>query len=341
MNCHKSTSLGHRNATEPLTKLRKEGATFRGAQGQVHMIRELDGKASKGPEMAYPDLKKLPETEIGATICTPGIMPPTEDRRAQVEAIGLHSREHPPEKPPHGTTTQVDHDCNPQKDNKGTVKCDDTPENCKEKHSPREESHATSLLRRTDYRGKEQGNSATPDILRKEHAGRITIRNDWWPTTQKWSEKQAWQRTVCQDREQHTATRMIQIGRTEQCLSDSSSLTSSLENCSDTAMSTSAFTDTITALSTNSNHADEPQPQLLLIAAKTQGFQGTGISTIDKLPMDRQGPVTHHHTGKETLLPNKGTIKAPEVAAPLKEQACSLVHDVLKCKAPVGFYGST
>jgi hypothetical protein len=46
--------------------------------------------------------------------------------------------------------------------------------------------------------------------------------------------------------------------------------------------------------------------------------------------MDRWGPVTHYHTRKETLLQNKGTIKAPEVAAPLKEQACSLTHDVLK-----------
>jgi hypothetical protein len=33
--------------------------------------------------------------------------------------------------------------------------------------------------------------------------------------------------------------------------------------------------------------------------------------------MDGWGPVTHHHTRKETLLPNKGTIKAPEVAAPV------------------------
>jgi hypothetical protein len=127
--------------------------------------------------------------------------------------------------------------------------------------------------------------------------------------------------------------RMAQIGRTEQCLSDSPSSTSSLGNCSDTATSTSAFTSTITALSANSNHLDKPQPQLLLIEAKTQGFQGTGIGTIDKLPMDRQGPVTHHHTRKEALLPDKGTIKAPEVAIPLKEQACSFIHDVLKSLA--------
>jgi hypothetical protein len=173
------------------------------------MLRGLDGKASKGPEMAYPDLKKPPETEIGAMICAPGITPPIEDGRAQVEAIGLHSREHPPEEPPCGKTTKVDYNCNPQKDNKGTVKCDDTPENCKEKHSSREESHMTSLLRRTVYSGKEQGNSATPNILRKEHVGRITIRNDQWPMIQKRSEKQAWQRTVCQDREQHMATRMV------------------------------------------------------------------------------------------------------------------------------------
>ena len=38
----------------------------------------------------------------------------------------------------------------------------------------------------------------------------------------------------------------------------------------------------------------------------------------------------HHHIRKETLLPNKGTIRAPEVAIPLKEQAHTLIHDVLK-----------
>jgi hypothetical protein len=101
----------------------------------------------------------------------------------------------------------------------------------------------------------------------------------------------------------------------------------------DTAMSTSAFTNTITALSTSNNHPDGPWPQPLLLEAKTQGFQDTGIGTIDKLPMDGQGPVTHHHMRKETLLPNKGTIKALEVAVPLKEQACSLIHDVLKSLA--------
>jgi hypothetical protein len=151
--------------------------------------------------------------------------------------------------------------------------------------------------------------------------------------TQKQSEKQAWQKTVCQDREQHATITMARIGRTEQCLSDSPSSTSSLENCSDTAISTSALANTITALSTNSNHLGEQQPQLLLIEAKIQGFQGTGINTIDKLTMDRWGPVTHHHTRKETLLPNKVTIKALEVAAPLKEQAHSLIHDALKSLA--------
>jgi hypothetical protein len=44
-------------------------------------------------------------------------------------------------------------------------------------------------------------------------------------------------------------------------------------------------------------------------------------------------PVTHHHTEKEILLPNKGTIKAPEVAMPLKEQACSLTYDISKSLA--------
>jgi hypothetical protein len=226
-------------------------------------------------------------------------MPPTGDRRAQIKAIGSHSKECLPEEPPHETTSQVDYNCSLQRDNKEAVRCSGTSENHKEKHSSREESHATSPLRRTDHRGKEQGDSATPDILKKEHVGRITIRNDQWPMTQKQSEKQAWQRTVCQNREQHMATRMVQIRRTEQHLSDSPSLTSSLENCSDTATSTSAFANTITALSMNSNHLDEPQPQLLSTEAKTQGFQGMGIGTINELPMDRWGLVTHHHTRKE------------------------------------------
>jgi hypothetical protein len=73
---------------------------------------ELDGKASKRPEMAYPDLKKPPETEIGTMICAPGITPFTEGKGAQREAIGSHSREHLPEESPHETTTQDDYNCN-------------------------------------------------------------------------------------------------------------------------------------------------------------------------------------------------------------------------------------
>ena len=99
-------------------------------------------------------------------------------------------------------------------------------------------------------------------------------------------------------------------------------------------MSTSALADTITALSTNSNHLDKPES--LQLEAKMQGFQSTGISAIDKLPMDGWGPVTHHHTRKETLLPNKGTIKAPEVTVPPKEQAHSPIYDVLKSLAGRG-----
>jgi hypothetical protein len=117
----------------------------------------------------------------------------TKDRRAQVEAIGLHSREHLSEEPPHETTTQVDYNGNCQRDNKKAVKCSSTLENHKEKHSPRMKSRATSLLRKTDYGEEGQDNSATPDIdiPRKGHTGRITIRDDWWPTTQKQLEKQA------------------------------------------------------------------------------------------------------------------------------------------------------
>jgi hypothetical protein len=46
-----------------------------------------------------------------------------------------------------------------------------------------------------------------------------------------------------------------------------------------------------------------------------------------------QGPVMHHHTKKETLLQDKVTIKALEVATSPKEQARSLIHDVLKLLA--------
>jgi hypothetical protein len=174
--CYRSTNLGLRNVTEPLIKLRKEGATFRRVQKQVHMLGELDSKASKKLEMVYPDLRKPPETEIGATICAPGVMSSTKDRRAQVEAIGLHSREQLSEEPPHKTTAQDDHNCNPQKDNKGMVRCDSALKKLKEKHSSRMESYATSLLRRTDYKG--QSNSVTPDVLREGHIGRITIRDN-------------------------------------------------------------------------------------------------------------------------------------------------------------------
>ena len=205
-NCCRLTNLGLRKITEPLTKLGKEEATFRGAQKQVHILGKLDGKALKRPEMAYPDLKKPLETETGAAICTPGMMPSTGDRRAQAEAIGSHSRKHLLEEPSYEMTTQVDYDCNLQGDNKEAVKCSSTSENHKEKHSPRTESCATSLLRRTDYRNKGQGDSATPDIPREGHMGRITIRDNWWPMTQKQLEKQAWQRTVCWDRKQHATT---------------------------------------------------------------------------------------------------------------------------------------
>jgi hypothetical protein len=106
------------------------------------------------------------------------MMPSTKDKGAQTEAIGSHFKEHTPERPSHETTTQVDYDCDPQKDKKGIVKCNDTPENHRGKHSPRMENHTTSPLRRFNYKEKEQGDSVTPDITRKEHMGRIAIRDD-------------------------------------------------------------------------------------------------------------------------------------------------------------------
>jgi hypothetical protein len=148
----------------------------------------------------------------------------------------------------------------------------------------------------TDYRNKEQSGSATPDIPRKGHMGKVTIRDDWWPITQEQLERQTWQRTICQDKEQHMITTMARTGRVKRCLSASPSSSTPLENHQGTAMSTSAFANTIAALFTNSNHLDKRESLQLLLEAKTQGFQGTGISTIDKLPMDGRGPATHHHT---------------------------------------------
>ena len=71
------------------------------------------------------------------------------------------------------------------------VKYNSTLENYEKKYSPRVESPTTSLLRRSDYKEKGQGNSVTSDILRKEHMGRIAIRDDWQPMTQKQLKKQA------------------------------------------------------------------------------------------------------------------------------------------------------
>jgi hypothetical protein len=51
-------------------------------QKQVHMLGELDSNALKGPEMAYPDSKKPPETETGATVCRLGMILFTEDKGA-------------------------------------------------------------------------------------------------------------------------------------------------------------------------------------------------------------------------------------------------------------------
>jgi hypothetical protein len=136
MNCHRSTNQGLRDVTEPLIKLRKEETTFRRTQKLVCASEQLDNITLEKPKMAYLDLKKPPETETGATVSTPDMMPFTEYEGAQTEAIGSHSREHPLEESPHKTTTQVDYDCNLQRDNKGAVKCNGTSENHKEKHYP-------------------------------------------------------------------------------------------------------------------------------------------------------------------------------------------------------------
>jgi hypothetical protein len=138
------------NVTEPLTKLRKGKMTFRRTQKLVCAPEQPDDITSEKPGMAYPNLKKPPEIGIGATICMPGSIPSMEDRRAQAEAIGSHSRKHLLEENPHEMTTQVDY--NPQKDNRGAVRCDSTSEKHGEKHSPSMENCAT---RGIDYRNEE------------------------------------------------------------------------------------------------------------------------------------------------------------------------------------------
>jgi hypothetical protein len=149
--CCSSLIQGLKNIIEPLTKLRKGKMTFRKTQKLVCAPEQPDNITSEKPGTAYPDLEKPPE--IGAAVCTSDITPTTEDRRAQVEAIGSHSRKHPLEENPHKMTTQVDY--NPQKDNRGAVRCDSMSEKYEEKHSPSMKSCDTSPLRRTDYRNKE------------------------------------------------------------------------------------------------------------------------------------------------------------------------------------------
>jgi hypothetical protein len=173
-----------RNVTEPLTKSRKEGTTFRRVEKQVHMSGELEG-----PEIAYSNLKKPPETEIVAMVCTPGMMPSTEDKRAQTELIGSHSEEHPPKGSPHKTTTQVNHDYNPQKDNKGTVKHDSTMEgyNLEAKHPSRIENHATSPFERSDHKEKRWDGTAISVTIRKKHTGKVANMLHHHPlTTEVW-----------------------------------------------------------------------------------------------------------------------------------------------------------
>jgi hypothetical protein len=111
--CCRIPTQGLRNVIEPLIKLKKEEVTFKETQKQVHISGELDGNTPRRPEVAYPDLKKPPETETGAMVCTPDMMLSTEDKRAQTGAIGSHSKEHLPEESLHEMTTQTKYDYNP------------------------------------------------------------------------------------------------------------------------------------------------------------------------------------------------------------------------------------
>jgi hypothetical protein len=137
-------------------------------------------------------------------ICTPGMMPSIEDKGAQIKAIGLHSKGHPPKGSLHKTTTQVDHNYNPQEDNEGTVKHDSTLEdyNLETEHPPRIESHTTSPVGRSDHKEKRQDGTAISATMKKRHMGKVAnmphhhpltcrslemtkiigmpVRNDWW-----------------------------------------------------------------------------------------------------------------------------------------------------------------
>jgi hypothetical protein len=323
---HRSSLIqGLRNIIEPLATLRKGKIAFNKMQKLACAPEQLDDDTPEKPGAAYLDLEKPPET--GAAVCAPDATPTPEGRRAQAEAIGSHNRRHPPENPSHEMTTQVDYDCDLWRDNQEAVRCDSASENHKGKHSPRMESCATSPLGTTNYKDSGQSNNAIPGILRKECMGGTIDKSNWWPTIQEQSEKQAQQRMICQDRKQHVVATIARAGRAKQCLSASPSSSTPLENYPGIVTSTSAFADTIAAPPTNSNHLDKPESPQLLLGAKTLRFQGTGLDAIDELPMDGRGPASHHYTRKETLLPNKETIKAPEVAA---EQACSLIYNDLK-----------
>jgi hypothetical protein len=100
--CRSSLIQRLKNVIEPLTKLGKGKTTFRKTQKLVYAPGQPNDITSEKPRAAYPDLEKPPETETGATICA---IPSTEDRRAQAEAIGSHSRKHPLKGNPHKAAT--------------------------------------------------------------------------------------------------------------------------------------------------------------------------------------------------------------------------------------------
>jgi hypothetical protein len=77
--CRSSLIQRLKNIIEPLTKLRKGKTTFRKTQKLVYAPGQPNDIKLEKPRAVYPDLKKPPEIETGATTCA---IPPAEDRRA-------------------------------------------------------------------------------------------------------------------------------------------------------------------------------------------------------------------------------------------------------------------
>jgi hypothetical protein len=136
-----------------------------------------------------PDLRKPPETNTGATVCTWGIAFAIRDKEGQTKAIGSHFKEN---------------------------------HNLEEEHPPRIENHVTSPHGKSDNKQEGQSNGVAPNITRKEHMGKVAsiphhhplaygslemtrdtrmpVRSNRQFIAQEWLGKQEWQKKACQDK---------------------------------------------------------------------------------------------------------------------------------------------